>query len=299
MYAKMKSIKDNQVWSLIDLHPVTGPLGANGSSRGRHDGNVHTFKAHHVAKGDTQTYGVDYKETLSLIADIEAIRILIAIATYYDYEIWNRCQNRLLEWSPKRRCLYGATKGRFKMENSKRGSIQMQERPNLSKTQGASTLEENILKYLMNTNDMFIVFGVDLEREIKVTCYTDARFKTEKDDRKSQTGYIFVLNGGAVNQKSAKKSTTTMSSTEYEYIDISASKAAMEAIWIRKFNSGLGVVPTNEEPMEMYCDNIGAIIIANEPGVQRDENLADHFMKPLPCTKHARSIELRHANSLM
>ncbi|GJV72386.1 retrovirus-related pol polyprotein from transposon TNT 1-94 [Tanacetum coccineum] len=45
-------------------------------------------EAHLVAKGFTQTYGVDYEETFSLVKDIKAIRILIAIAAYYDYEIW-------------------------------------------------------------------------------------------------------------------------------------------------------------------------------------------------------------------
>nr|GEW30138.1 hypothetical protein [Tanacetum cinerariifolium] len=38
--------------------------------------------------GFTQTYGVDYEETFSSVVDIRAIRILIAIAAYYDYEIW-------------------------------------------------------------------------------------------------------------------------------------------------------------------------------------------------------------------
>ncbi|GJQ98268.1 retrotransposon protein, putative, ty1-copia subclass [Tanacetum coccineum] len=52
------------------------------------DGKVHTYKARLVAKGCTQTYGVDYEETFSPVADIRAIRILIAIAAYYDYEIW-------------------------------------------------------------------------------------------------------------------------------------------------------------------------------------------------------------------
>nr|GFC26804.1 hypothetical protein [Tanacetum cinerariifolium] len=52
------------------------------------DGKVHTYKARLVAKGCTQTYGIDYEETFSLVADIRAIRILIAIAAYYDYEIW-------------------------------------------------------------------------------------------------------------------------------------------------------------------------------------------------------------------
>ncbi|GJW84478.1 retrotransposon protein, putative, ty1-copia subclass [Tanacetum coccineum] len=44
------------------------------------DGIVHTYKARFVAKGFTQTYGVDYEETFSPVADIRAIRILVAIA---------------------------------------------------------------------------------------------------------------------------------------------------------------------------------------------------------------------------
>ncbi|GJU02732.1 retrotransposon protein, putative, ty1-copia subclass [Tanacetum coccineum] len=52
------------------------------------DDAVYIFKARLVAKGFTQTYGVDYEETFSPVADIRAIRILIAIAAYYDYEIW-------------------------------------------------------------------------------------------------------------------------------------------------------------------------------------------------------------------
>nr|GEU72170.1 retrotransposon protein, putative, Ty1-copia subclass [Tanacetum cinerariifolium] len=51
------------------------------------DGVVHTYKARLVAMGYTQTPRIDYEETFSSVADIRAIRILIAIAAYYDYEI--------------------------------------------------------------------------------------------------------------------------------------------------------------------------------------------------------------------
>nr|GEU46293.1 putative retrotransposon Ty1-copia subclass protein [Tanacetum cinerariifolium] len=43
------------------------------------DGSVYTFKACLVANGFTQTYELDYGETFSPVADIRAIRILLAI----------------------------------------------------------------------------------------------------------------------------------------------------------------------------------------------------------------------------
>ncbi|GJS23327.1 hypothetical protein Tco_0451959 [Tanacetum coccineum] len=103
------------------------------------------------------------------------------------------------------------------------------------------TAVKNILKYLRNTKDMFLVYGGNPSIELRVECYCDAGFETDRDDTKSQTGYVFILNGGAVDWKSSKQSTTAMSATESEYI--AASEAAMEAVWIRKFISGLGIVP--------------------------------------------------------
>nr|GEW33439.1 putative retrotransposon Ty1-copia subclass protein [Tanacetum cinerariifolium] len=52
------------------------------------DGTVHAYKARLVAKGYTQTPRINYEETFSLVAYIRAIRILIAIAAFYDYKIW-------------------------------------------------------------------------------------------------------------------------------------------------------------------------------------------------------------------
>nr|GFB99028.1 hypothetical protein [Tanacetum cinerariifolium] len=86
----MQSMKDNEVWVLVELHPNGKTVDSKWlfMKKTDMDGNVHIYKARLVAKGYTQTPGIDYEETFSPVADIRAIRILIAIAAYYDYEIW-------------------------------------------------------------------------------------------------------------------------------------------------------------------------------------------------------------------
>ncbi|XP_063942424.1 secreted RxLR effector protein 161-like [Daucus carota subsp. sativus] len=120
---------------------------------------------------------------------------------------------------------------------------------------------KNILKYLRRTKDIFLVFGG--ESELKIEGYTDSSFQSESDDSKSMSGYVFTLNGGAISWKSSKQSTTADSTAEAEYI--AASEAAKEAVWMRKFVSELGVVPSVEEPIVLYCDNNAAIAQAKEP----------------------------------
>ncbi|GJV75160.1 hypothetical protein Tco_1506744 [Tanacetum coccineum] len=129
------------------------------------------------------------------------------------------------------------------------------------------TTVKNILKYLRNTKDMFLVYGGNMERELRVSCYTDVGYLTDADDLRSQTGYVFVLNGGAVDWKSTKQSIFATSSTDAEYI--AAFDASKEAVWIRKFIFGLNVVPIIKEPITMYCDNTKAIAIANDHGVTK------------------------------
>ncbi|GKE77425.1 hypothetical protein Tco_1543545, partial [Tanacetum coccineum] len=60
-------------------------------------------------------------------------------------------------------------------------------------------------------------------------------------------------------------------------------KAAMEAVWIRKFVGDLGVMPSINKPINMYCDNSAAITFANEPGVMKGARLEIQF-----CCNHIR-----------
>nr|GEV62029.1 hypothetical protein [Tanacetum cinerariifolium] len=250
MNVEIQSMKDNDVCILVELPP-----------------NARTI-ARLVAKGFTQTYEVDYKETSSPVADIRAIRILIAIVAYYDYEIWQMdvktafLNGHLSEevymeqpegdaayilgikiYRDRSKRLIGLCQSAYiekilkiyYMENSKHRTTPMQEKLKLSKSQGASTPAEkqrmqnipyasaigsimydvkctrpdvafaqnitsrfqqnpgeehwtavkNILKYLCNTKDMFLVYGGNMERELRVCCYTDAGYLTDADDLKT------------------------------------------------------------------------------------------------------------------
>jgi hypothetical protein len=104
---------------------------------------------------------------------------------------------------------------------------------------------------LRRTKEAFLVFGG--EEELIVKGYRDASFQTDVDDSKSQSSFVFCLNGGAVSWKSFKQDTVADSMIEVEYI--TASEAAKEAIWIRNFVSELGVVPSACSPIDLYCDN--------------------------------------------
>ncbi|GKA96525.1 hypothetical protein Tco_0818620 [Tanacetum coccineum] len=139
------------------------------------------------------------------------------------------------------------------MDTSKHRTIPMQPNVDLSKSQCPSTLTE--------------------VKRMKGIPYASAVGSIMYDVRCTRPDVAFSQNlTSAVYWKSSKQSTTAMSSMEAEYI--AAAEATMEAIWIRKFISGIGVVPNIDKPMDMYCDNTSAITIADEPGVQKG---AKHF----------------------
>jgi hypothetical protein len=123
------------------------------------------------------------------------------------------------------------------------------------------TAIKNILKYLNRTKEMFLVYGGD--EELIVKGYADASFDTDPDDCKSQTGYVYILNGGAMSWRSCKQSVIAHFTTEAEYM--AASEASHEGVWIKNFINELGVVPSALDPMEILCDNTGAIALAKEP----------------------------------
>ena len=78
------------------------------------------------------------------------------------------------------------------------------------------TAVKNILKYLKRTKEMFLVYGGD--EELVVRGYTDASFQIDRDDCRSQSGFVYVMNGGVVSWMSSRQDTVADSTTEAEYI---------------------------------------------------------------------------------
>ena len=89
MNSEIQSMYTNQVWNLVELPQGIIPIGNKWIFKRKigADGQINTFKARLVAKGYSQRQGIDYDETFSPVAMIKSIRILLAIAAYYDYEI--------------------------------------------------------------------------------------------------------------------------------------------------------------------------------------------------------------------
>ena len=87
--------------------------------------------------------------------------------------------------------------------------------------------------------------------------YANSDFMLDKDLRKSTSGHVFTLGGGAMSWRSIRKKYIADSTTEAKYV--AACEAAKEAVWLKKFLIGLGVVPASLSPITLYCDNSGAV----------------------------------------
>nr|GEX21467.1 hypothetical protein [Tanacetum cinerariifolium] len=293
MNVEIQSMKDNGVWDLVDL-PPNGKIISNKllfKKKTDMDGAVHIYKARLVAKGFTQTYKMSKlpssmdisQKRYFAMKDLGEAAYLLGIKINRDrsQRLIAVCQSAYIEKILKR----------FHMENSKCGTV------------GSIMYAVRCTRPdIANTKDMFLVYGGDIKRELKVSCYIDVGYLTDADDLKSQTGYVFALNGGA------------------------------EDVWIRKFIYGLGVVPTIKEPIKMYCGNIQTIVIANESGITKgarhfrakvdylrevidysdiklekvqtydNDNLADPFTKASAFPKHSehtKNIGMLPASSLM
>ncbi|KAK4380867.1 Retrovirus-related Pol polyprotein from transposon RE2 [Sesamum angolense] len=167
------------------------------------DGEVTTFKARLVVKGYTQRPRVDFEETFLLIAMAKSIRIMLVIAAWYDYEIWQiDVITAFLNGSLRKRSIW-ISQIDSRLEKVQDGTLQMRIPSDetwvkLSKKQSPNTDEE--LKKMLDVPYALIVGSI---QELILEGYSDASFQSDIDDAKSQSGFVFKLNGGVMAWKSS------------------------------------------------------------------------------------------------
>ena len=93
--------------------------------------------------------------------------------------------------------------------------------------------------------------------------YTDSDSQSDRDSRKSTSGFMFTLGGGAISLRSVKQSCITDFTMEVEYV--ATFEATKEVFWLQKFLLGREVVLLVVPPLVLFCDNSGAVAQYKEP----------------------------------
>ncbi|RVW45699.1 Retrovirus-related Pol polyprotein from transposon RE1 [Vitis vinifera] len=84
---EIDALEKNETWTITDLPVGKRPVGCKWifTIKYKADGSVERFKARLVARGFTQSYGIDYQETFALVAKLNTIRILLSLTVNQDW----------------------------------------------------------------------------------------------------------------------------------------------------------------------------------------------------------------------
>ena len=91
------------------------------------------------------------------------------------------------------------------------------------------TAAKAVLRYIAGTLDLGTTFR---QTSTAVEGYCDADFAGDLDTRRSTTGFVFILSGGAICWSSRLQPTAAVSTSEAEYM--ASAQAVKEALWLRK-----------------------------------------------------------------
>ena len=138
------------------------------------------------------------------------------------------------------------------------------------------TALKRLLRYLKGTTKYGILYTKG--GASKCIGFSDADWAGDINDRKSTSGYVFMLSGGAVSWSSKKQKCVALSTAEAEYVALSS--AAQESIWLRQLITELGSPP--EEPTLIFEDNQSAIAMTKNPqfhGRAKHIDIKHHFIR--------------------
>lgn len=150
---------------------------------------------------------------------------------------------------------------------------------------------KRILRYLKGTIDFGVFYKKGGNEEL--IAYTDSDYAGDLDDRKSTSGYVFMLSSGAVSWSSKKQLVVFLSTTEAEFI--AATSCACQAIWLRRILEGLN--HAQHDSTTVYCDNSSTIKLSKNlvmHGRCKHIDVRFHFLREL--TKDG-TVEMVHCHT--
>jgi hypothetical protein len=147
-----------------------------------------------------------------------------------------------------------------------------------------------ILRYLKGTQHLGLVFDGSVTSQdthgyfsypkANAQVFVDADYGGNKDDRRSVTGYVFVLAGALVSWQSRSQTTVALSSMEAEYM--AACAATQESLWLAMLLEQMRVeIP---RPIILKEDNQACIDFSKNPGDHKRTKHIDcryHFVRAL------------------
>ena len=118
---------------------------------------------------------------------------------------------------------------------------------------------KRVVRYLMGAADQGVSYHFANDGVLRVQGFCDSDYSNCVKSRKSQTGFVFTINGSPIAWCSRRQEVVSLSSTEAELIALTA--AAQEAVWVERLFSQLqcGYV---EKSLTLYCDNQPSIYLA-------------------------------------
>lgn len=150
---------------------------------------------------------------------------------------------------------------------------------------------KRILRYLQDTQNLGIFYKAGGNEEL--IAYTDSDYAGDLDDRKSTSGYVFLLGGGVISWVSKKQPVVSLSTTEAEFI--AAALCACQCVWLRRILEHLS--HCQEEATVVFCDNVSTIKLSKNSvlhGRSKHIDVRFHFLRNL-CNDGV--IELNYCNT--
>jgi len=120
---------------------------------------------------------------------------------------------------------------------------------------------KRVLRYLKGSINFQLTYSGSSDSKLAVLGHCDSDWGGSIDDRRSVSGTVFTIAGGAVTWQAQRQKSVALSTVEAEYM--AACQAAKDAVWLRAFLVGLGLKAS--APTTIQCDSQGAIALAKNP----------------------------------